>query len=76
MDVDDVGRWRFCPACAAPILFPWFPCEDPESDNFDFEEPRCSGCERPWIACSCEPTNAAVMADLKSQGARHGTGTA
>lgn len=55
MDVDEVGRWRFCPACAAPLKAPAYSDEDQDDDRFNFEAPRCSTCERPWIACCCEP---------------------
>jgi hypothetical protein len=55
MDVEEVGKWRFCPACGRPIMSPEFDSEDPESDSFDFESIRCSCCERPWIACPCTP---------------------
>ena len=58
MDVEDVGRWRYCPACAAPVLTAETDAEDPENEQFDFTAPRCSACDRPWIACPCEPDKA------------------
>lgn len=55
MNVEDVGKFRFCPACAAPVGKAIFVKEDPDSDDFDPSEARCSTCERPWTACPCEP---------------------
>lgn len=55
MKVDDVGRWRFCPACGRPLMSPVFAIEDQDSAEFDYEAIRCSCCERPWIACPCAP---------------------
>ena len=56
MDPNEVGAWRFCPACARPIL-----PEDGEriAEGFDLflEDIRCSCCERPWIACPCTPVS-------------------
>jgi hypothetical protein len=55
MDVNEVGIWRFCPACGRPIMESEFTSEDSNSEFFNFEEVRCSCCERPWIACPCTP---------------------
>lgn len=56
-DTMDVGRFRFCPACAAPVGEPQFNTEDPDHESFEIEQARCSGCDRPWPACPCEPSN-------------------
>ena len=58
MDVDEVGRWRFCPACAKPLAEPEFDSENPDAPGFQWEDPRCSGCHRPWTACPCENIDA------------------
>jgi hypothetical protein len=50
VNVDDVGRFRFCPACARPVSEPIF-----DGEGFLIESQRCSGCDRPWPACPCEP---------------------
>lgn len=55
MDTSEIGKWRFCPACGRPVMKPEYDSEDPDSSGFDFESPRCSCCERPWIACPCTP---------------------
>jgi hypothetical protein len=55
MIVDEVGRWRFCPACGRPLMAPEFASEDQDSEAFNFEDIRCSCCARPWIACPCTP---------------------
>lgn len=55
MDALDVGRFRYCPACGRSLLPPATEAEDPDSEAFDWEEPRCSCCDRPWIACPCTP---------------------
>ena len=66
MEVDDVGRWRFCPACGKPRSPPDMASEDQDDDHFDFEAVRCSGCERPWIACCCEPCQASVWQAIET----------
>jgi hypothetical protein len=55
MQPNDVGRFRFCPACTAPVMAPDFASEDQDDPAFDYTSPRCSSCNRPWIACPCEP---------------------
>jgi hypothetical protein len=48
-----VGQWRYCPACAQALLPAESDSEDPDHPAFHWEDPRCSGCERLWIACAC-----------------------
>lgn len=55
MNINEVGRWRFCPACGRPLREPNFDSEDQDSESFNHEDPVCSCCERPWIACPCTP---------------------
>ena len=55
MNVDEVGKWRFCPACGRPLMELKFDSEDQDNESFNFEDIRCSCCERPWIACPCTP---------------------
>jgi len=57
MDVEDVGTFRYCPACARPIGEAEFLSEDPATKGYDLESVRCSCCERPWIACPCTPAS-------------------
>lgn len=57
MTPDEAGRWRFCPACGRPLMLPYFVSEDQNSDDFDYTAPRCSCCERPWVACPCTPAD-------------------
>jgi hypothetical protein len=53
--VDEVGCWRFCPSCGQQLLVADSNMEDEESPIFEYTDPRCSGCERPWAACPCAP---------------------
>lgn len=55
MNVEEVGKWRFCPSCGRPVMKPEFASENIDSELFNFEDIRCSCCERPWIACPCTP---------------------
>lgn len=63
----EVGAWRFCPVCAKPVeehaagfgprVIDGVVSED-DLDGIggppaDFRDVCCSGCSRPWIACSC-----------------------
>lgn len=57
MNVEQVGEWRYCPACARPLLPPRCDSEDPDDEHFDYLDPRCSCCQRPWSACPCTPAS-------------------
>lgn len=56
MDPEDVGLWRFCPACGRPS----------DGLNYDnnYEAILCSCCDRPWVACPCTP---ALDGECKSE---------
>ena len=52
-----VGEFNYCPHCGRPAMPPEYtsgPDVDPEESE-DWEEWRCSCCDRPWIACPCTP---------------------
>ncbi len=57
MEKNEVGRFRFCPACGYPVMPAILESEDQNTDAFDPESPRCSCCKRPWIACPCTPAD-------------------
>lgn len=59
VNVNDVGVFRFCPACGRPVVRGdglLTRSEDPDGD-YVFEDVRCSCCNRPWIACPCTPAS-------------------
>ena len=51
MTPEEVGKFRYCPACGRPSTGPEYGDED------NFEEQECSCCDRPWIACPCSPAS-------------------
>ena len=52
MDPYEVGTFRFCHACARPLMAPpWDPGRPVDSDSY------CSECERPAEGCPCTPIN-------------------
>jgi hypothetical protein len=42
-EVADITAWRFCPPCGAPLI----------ASEFRNDDPHCSVCKRPYIACPC-----------------------
>lgn len=41
--VEGMSAWRFCPACGATL----------KDSGYVGDEPQCSSCERPFMACPC-----------------------
>lgn len=67
MNVDEVGRFRYCPACARPVMPEDLITGAAPDDIADREEVRCSCCERPWTACPCSPANNGVSNDCLAE---------
>ena len=57
MEPDEVGDFRFCPACGRPVIRKsmFYDLDEQDIDDIDLQEVRCSCCDRPWIACPCTP---------------------
>ena len=51
MTSEEVGNFRFCPACGRSSVKPEY------GDSEDFESQECSCCDCPWIACPCTPAS-------------------
>jgi MinD superfamily P-loop ATPase len=54
MDAYQVGDVRFCFACGRRAKVEYLSSPDAEPDP---SEAECTGCERPAVACPCEPVD-------------------
>ena len=56
-EINEVGKFRFCPACGRTVIRKWmsYDLDEQDIDDINLKEIRCSCCNRPWGACPCTP---------------------